>query len=418
MADQRKQRIEEHQAHALLKEVSSLIGDAVKDTGLSEQAVAYLRRAETVLSHARARLAKTTPQLTPIPALDNTASYLTSSRTEIQSFVSNRDEGHLANLDTYMDSLLTQIQLLPQLPFRVEEQIAAQAAQAYADRLQGFESSLRASMRGVKENLEQATGTLARIKEQIVEFDQAARAKVAAMEAQAEVKLAELRTEIDSQKGRLDEAISQMQSTFGQSQQRYLETFNESEQTRQATFQSETHELISSEKQRLDELTRGAEELVATLQGHEEQARQIVGITAAAGAAGAYGQEAKEQRTQANIWRLVTVVIGLVLLGSTVLAIAFGLPDDTSVSELVTFGALRLPVGFALIGVFLYAMSESSKHRERERRARHRMMELTGFRPFLAELPDADVQTEIKEGVRRYFRGDEPPPLTGSGPND
>jgi len=117
----------------------------------------------------------------------------------------------------------------------------------------------------------------------------------------------------------------------------------------------------------------------------ERTAREVTGMTAAAGVTGTYIQEAEAQRGQADFWRWVALALLVLVTSSAVTTASIASPfgGDVSTEELVEYGATRIPVVLLLTGVFGYAAKQSSEHRTRERTAHRMAMELTAFRPYL-----------------------------------
>lgn len=409
MADQWTQRLEGHPVNALLDEVSALLGRAGSDPTLTDQGAGFVRRAETVVGQFRARLSRADARLTLLSVLDSAAASLQSAQPLIQSFLADHGESHLAGADTHFENLVGQLWMLPPMPGRNQHQVASQAAKDYAENLYELESAVRGRLARLVKKIEEASGTVAGVDQRLTGIEQAAEAKATHIAADSDAKLAELRSEVDSQKGRLDEAISQMQANFAQEQGRQLQEFNQGQKNQEGSFAQFVDRLTAEHEAHFGGMSQDGQSILAALEEHETRAARIVGVTAAAGVAGAYNTEAKEQKTEADRWRLVAAAVLAMLLLGAILVPILGPPDETSTAEILSFSGPRVAIGGALLAVFTYAARESGKHRDRERNARQRGMELTAFRPFLAELPEQDVHGEIKAATGRYFRGDELP---------
>jgi hypothetical protein len=125
-----------------------------------------------------------------------------------------------------------------------------------------------------------------------------------------------------------------------------------------------------------------------------------IGIT---GTAERYGEEFREQRKVANIWRRVTIVVGLLAAAAALWAASEG--DATKAGAKIAIAILVGGVGF-------YTARQSARHRHREEHARQLQLDLTAFPVFVESLPDEERADETIMMGRRSFRGalPEPPP--------
>ena len=83
----------------------------------------------------------------------------------------------------------------------------------------------------------------------------------------------------------------------------------------------------------------------------------------------------------------------------------FAPPTADTLEDFLTSAAVRFPGGLVIAAIFKYAADQSSDHRKREMRAKQLGMELTTFRPFLAELPVKDQHELTVAATARFFRG-------------
>ncbi len=167
------------------------------------------------------------------------------------------------------------------------------------------------------------------------------------------------------------------------------------------------HELIRREL--LPSVRRGGCRRVLVA-GTMERLKSEVPIdlrVAASGVTGSYIKEAEQQRSTADVWRLGSVAfLLLTAAGALLTGIWSPLNGDVSPGEIATYGLTRVPVVLVLRTITTYMAAQSAHHRNRERSARRRAMELAAFRPFIGELSAAEQHTLIGETARKYFRGD------------
>jgi len=424
MEDPYAQRIASHQTNSLLVELSTAIGTAVAEPELAPQPALRLRRAQAVVDRLKARLNRTETAFVPVPALDKLVPHLQNAQAAIQAFLSDNNEGHLATLDAYIDMMLTEANFFPALPFSAERKITAQAAEDYARHLGELESAIRSRLDQVITQMQAQSNefsvTVAAVVQQLQQLQKTADEKSAALaadiesrtaelKAESESRMAELKAEIDGQKTRLDATIAQQQTAFAEAQERRLQEFKDSLASLETKFGQKADALLDDTKSKSEQLLAQASASVKSLETQEERAAEIVGVTAASGVTGAWVKEADEQRLQADIWRWIAIAIAvLVVIYAWVIAL-IGQSADMSAADTAVYALTRSP-GFLIAIVFPYAVRQSGHHRQREQVARRRAMELTAFRPFLAELPEQERNQQLIDGSKRFFPGDTPPP--------
>lgn len=422
MADEWSERIASHPVMSGLDELSTVLEQApVVNPNASTKSRSYLDRAQAVVSNFRARLDSTHAALVPIPVLDRAVTHLRNAQSQIQAFLSDNDENHLATADGHIDSLLMEVHSLPPPVSVPEAEVQVKALRDDVEHLRhiragvvGAFGALRQQMEAESERFaESARASEERIdnaakglEERLAALAQTADKRAADITAQSEAKIAELRAAIDSQKGRLDEAIAQTQKTFGEAQERRLGQFTESEKERETLFLQRTDALLEGGRDKLAALLSEAEALVAELKAHEARAAQVVGVAAASEVAGAYIDEAKQQCREADRLRLAAfAVVGVFMIYALILALLGPPGGDVSATDWLRYAVVRGPIGFVLAAPFPYAVRQSARHRQREEQAKHLALQLSAFRPFLSELGEEERRREIIEASKRMFPG-------------
>lgn len=426
MEDPYAEKIASHQANNLLLELSTAIDTAVANPDLAPQHALRMRRAQAVVDRLKARLQQIEAIFIPVPALDKLAAPLQNAQQAIQAFLSDNNEGHLSTLDGSIDALLMEANFFPALRPSAERKMAARAAEDYARHLHELESAVRdrlgeliTQMQAQSDEFHTTVGATA---EQLQQLQKAADEKSAALaadiesrttqlKADSESRMAELKAEIDGQKTRLDTVITQQQTAFAEAQERRVHESKDSLSSVETKFEQLAGALVDDTKSKLDQLLAQATASVQSLEKQEQRAAEIVGVTAAAGVTGSHTKEADEQRLQADMWRWIAIGVALlVTMYAGAVALITPPSADMSAADIAAYAFTRGPFGL-LIGLLIpYAMRQSGHHRRREQLARRRAMELTAFRPFLAELPEEERNAQIIEGSKRFFPGDTMPP--------
>ncbi len=151
---------------------------------------------------------------------------------------------------------------------------------------------------------------------------------------------------------------------------------------------TEQRELASTSA---EELRAGAETLLEDMTASRDDARKVLSALGAEAASGGYLGQAESEHKAADRWRWVGI-------GLFVAIAAWG------VFTIVTTGATeftlqwltgRLLVALPLLGIGLYALAESGRHRQTEWRARKSELDLTALDPFVALLDD-EKRNELK----------------------
>lgn len=223
--------------------------------------------------------------------------------------------------------------------------------------------------------------------------------------------LEEGRTTVAEQKGRLDNALGSYQQQFSEAQDRNSARFDE--QVRE--LENRIAEVQTSASQELQETRseakRQADELISELEGRRDEAGQLMEVISVTGTASAFGKEATQQKKAADRWRLGAVAFGVVAAALAVWAILHAQVGGDSAADLISKGLGTIVFG----GIAGYAAKQSSDHRNREKSAKRRELELTAFGPFINEL-DADRQQNTREKVAdRMFGQPDAPPSSDDG---
>jgi hypothetical protein len=171
-------------------------------------------------------------------------------------------------------------------------------------------------------------------------------------------------------------------------------------QEAQADRAAKANASIEEAKAELDLLKassrRQTEGWVEDIQRMKEDSEKLVGVIGTIGTAERYGQDAKEQKKIANVWRWITVGLGLSAIGGVIAAILEKHPAAETYAGKI---ALALVLG----GVATYAANQSKSHRDREKHSRNLQLELTAFSPFIEPLSVEQKEEERVRMARKTF---------------
>jgi archaellum component FlaC len=399
-------------------EVIQLLGQRLSDAmdrAASPGAIDQLKRAQAVVDHFTNGIRR--PEVVPLKSLTNANPVLSQALGEVEAFMSDGNENHLNTVNEHLDVALAQVPI--PVPPRRESLVILEESRRFAEEVTRLHqtlvnqvSNLTSDIGNQKQIISQAASSFER---KLQELSESARVAQQNIQTDAARRIEELRTEITNQKTRLDTAIEQQATQFISDQTDRSKAFSEILTKLSSDLQQKIDSLITEARAQIEGVQQEGAQAVRTLQDFEDQARNIVAVTAASGVAGSYVAVAREQPRQANLWRWIALIL-LVLVfvsvsASTLIHSPLG-AGNLSAQDFAEYGLTRIPIVLALTGLWGYAARESSRHRRREAEAERLATELTSFRPFLAELPRDQQQEIVKEASRRYFKGWELPPNT------
>jgi hypothetical protein len=350
----------------------------------------------------------------PRPFLQHPASApAQNANTSVVAFINgDRNEDLLQNANNYVDSLLIEFRWLAPFTGRRESRVILKAAEHLAKTVDDFEARARA-------NLDALTQEIAAARSETASNFQNSNAVLESIRTSAEASVTSLTTKIDAsiaaftgeiaaQKSRLDTYFEQQLATHVATEQERQRDFSAVIETVRQSARTETDAEVANVRTAAAQFQQEGDQLMASLRGLEQQAKEITGVTAAAAVIGSYITEADEQRQEADTWRKwASALLVLVVVGAIVTTLWSPLRNGVTTGQILEYGLTRVPIVLVLGGVFTYAAQQSNAHRVRERRARRRAMELTAFRPFIGELSREDQHELIKETTRKYFRGED-----------
>nr|WP_295782535.1 hypothetical protein [Rhodoferax sp.] len=316
-------------------------------------------------------LAQTPAILASVGALNSIESNLQPPLSELQAFISNKNPGHLTNAASQLEG-----GVLP-LMWGLPQQHGAPADQSLI-------TSLDAQSKLASESVRQL----------VVKRDQLLQLLVEAM-AQAE----SLKTRLQT----MEEAASKERAEAAAAVANLQKDFAEKEIERSTAFDAAVTSFKDVfSKQQIDASALADEKLNA-LEDQRQKAAQIVQVVGNIGVTGNYQRIAKDESTQANFWRWVTV--GIFGAGISI-AIATFLKfwHEPFSPENIWSILVRLLYAIAITAPAWYTARESARHRTSADRARQTELELASIGPFIELMPE-DKKVEIRADLTKVYFG-------------
>lgn len=380
-----------------------------------EQAPEDVERLLWVVRHVRTRLEHTPAMAVPQATLDQLNTQLTQVVAEVTNFAGNGNVAHLSSAINSADSLLEQARVLRPLMANGE----AAEADSYLPQIQGLVAKVVAAS-----NAELATTR---------EAADAAQAEIAGKYDRLSEQLAavtqratDIETEVQTQTVRLEEVLSSQAASFADDEKARSEAFAAAEKERMSNasavakqlreqfdatekklggqFDAALEKLGEQATATTDQFRGDASGTLRAITEMKTQADELLGAIGVAGVAAGYNETAKQEKQVADKWRRATVAVALI--AAVVLASALFIEHSAagSWSRLAT----RFVISISFAGLAAYCGRQSGEHRQVERDARRRQLQLAALNPYLANLPP-EVSALLKGQLAAgYFTPEDP----------
>ena len=364
-----------------LRELARQALDAVVDVGSRDnqpygQAV---NRLERVVGYAIAALDVTEGDLIA-EALRNELTAHLSGFNQWGEDHQARAQAIAANAEPWADALLTMLARLPVARGQDFAQLASDAASNYQrlirERLKALDAGFEAAQTRIEQVAAEADAERTAISERVEQ-----------MGSSFVNRLAEFDQTLANERGLIDQTKTTQAETFRTAQ-------NERDAAFKAAMEQSTHEIGALLSGARDEV----ETRVAEIRRMESESAALVGAIGLVGTAERYGEEVKEQRKAADIWRVITILLGA-LAAVAVVVVAITLGHNPKWEDFIG----KLTASALIGGIAAYAARQSARHREREERARNFQLELTAFGPFIEPLSGDQKEEERVVMTRKTF---------------
>jgi DNA repair exonuclease SbcCD ATPase subunit len=311
--------------------------------------------------------------------------------TSVNQCTQNRNIEYLRQADTHADSAVDATRAWPQIKDKYMKG-TLQTAKRYQEDAEAAIEEVREDLRGVSETRKELRDELLATQAELEQV----RALVAEQAAAQQKTVA---TQIE----RLDAALNGHQDTFSRAEIERGEKFS----TALTELEEELKSLASKQ------MTEG-ERHIASLVELKEKATLLVDAVGLTATATEYGKYAEEQRNAANKWRIVAASAFIASFALFLVVVLFGhVTGDLPWQQV----ALRAGASVALLGLGLYASRESGQHRQQERIAKDKQLDLAALDPFIANLDEVDQQAIKIAAAKRLFSESRPvegPPTAAS----
>lgn len=365
--------------------LKALLNDGELEKNNDEAAVKEIARIRKVVKYADAIMDQIDPELMPIALFDTLNQHATNCISQLNTFKSNQGIGHLHNVNTYVDSIIT---IFSQTPFLLSGQqkgSLSKAASAYSEvidqHLKRLNETVASEIGGLKKNV----------------------AVIQTSIAENEKSLAALNEQLLTVSQTIQKQTAEFNSQFQAGEKSRVDKYDVALTKLEKRIDDEVGKLGTKADAEFEKLAIKAGTTLEVLGKFHDDAAKVFGVVVNTLQAGAYSSYANEEKKTANILRWSAIV--LMILGVAILVV----PEITKFIEdskgyvldwHISLG--RIPFSIILFVPAFYLARESNKHRNTEVLNRRRELILSTIDPYLALLDDEKAQQiklDIAKGI-------------------
>lgn len=363
--------------------LKALLDDAELEKNNNEAAVKEIARIHKVVKYIDSVMDQIDPELMPISLFDTLNQHATNSISQLNTFKSNQAIGHLHNVNTYVDSIIT---IFSQTPFMLAGQqkgSLSKAATAYSEVLDQHLIRLH-------EVIEVEIGTIeknvATIQTSIVENEKT---------------LATLKEQLQAVSQTIQKQTAEFNTQFQVSEKARADKYEITQTKLEKKVDDEVVRLGTKADAEFEKLATKAGTTLEVLGQYQDDAAKVFGVTVNTLQAGAYSSYANEEKKTANVlrWSAITLMIlGVAILVAPEITKFIEDSKSYALDWHMTLG--RIPFSIILFVPAFYLARESNKHRNTEVLNRRRELILSTIDPYLVLLPEEKAQ-QIKMDIAK-----------------
>jgi hypothetical protein len=215
---------------------------------------------------------------------------------------------------------------------------------------------------------------------------------------------------LDTEVRALESALRDLRSGI-QSRDADLKRLDRAKRTLDENIRTVSQEVRVRFDQELGDLTEQSQSLMKALEANKKKSSDIVRTISSEANRSAFHGEAEQQRSRADSWRLMSVLLSLCAVALLV-ALSLRSPAHLDIANSLQHVALSIIV----LGIGGYAAAQSAQHRRREEAARRLELDIETLDPLTEGLPeDERLKIRAKVIATIFNRQDVAPEGTGNG---
>ncbi len=331
---------------------------------------------ETSYGYFLDRLRLTIPIIVQETELTTISQEVENALSQINTFIGNKNYGHITNAKNNLHSAITRVRNLP-LPFSKNDF-------NFSKDISNFEKIVQEKYKGLGKENQNLKLSIEELNNEIIK-NQSEITRIKTVLEQKEIELQNINSTFKTD-------FANIKATANQNYESDRKSFRTEFDALKQTLNNEIEEIKA-------EIDTDTTTLITGLNQKFNEAKKIVGVIGDVSVTGNYQQVANSNKITADILRIVAIILMLILSGLLIYTI-WDISGDTydwtkSLIRILAAAALSYPA--------TYAARESSKHRRLEILNRKAELELAAINPFIELLPENKKQ-EIKEKlVEKYF---------------
>lgn len=393
--------ITNHAVFGQIDVVQSTIAEILSENSiLDENNKDILMRANLVIENLKQSLSASDKDLVSLTWLTEANNALTQIASQVNSYKSNHNVGHITNVNPQIDSILNATSKINLIKSRQNFNASSKALQEHSETINSVIDVL-----GKK--LNEAKILVSNLEGRNEEF-----------EKKIDNKLSEVNDAINTEKARLDQLAMTHQSKMIEDQEKYSKALladNEKFLNELTTYRNEIaalqKEIISANEEthakfiaKMDLLSENADKLIASTQSdfdnYKDKVESIVGVLSNNMFAHKYKEVADNSHKSARTWHIIATILMLGVAAFAVYAFVITTNQDSDWVRLVAkiFATTTMATGAA------YAARQASKQEKVERYYRKVESELLAFDPFINSLSE-ELQSELKSEIAKRIFG-------------
>ena len=358
-----------HELHRTLDSITPLFDKPElleKLKFLNPEQRAAIIRGRLFTQQVKAQLSSYSDSEVIIALLGTVQAGIQNSINELNSFITNGNPGHIDNYSSHLDGAIQQ----SSNAFFVRR---VKGERRYGESVESVEKAAVSAISNIQKDHDLVLARLDEAKAQIASQVEA----TGETRARADAKIQETSDAI--------RAFSEKFDVLSGEQRKELREHLESQR--------------SDFSAQIDEFRKSAEGEVTKLSSLEDEARKIVQIIGNIGVTGNYQNRAGSEESQANIWRIITLILFGVGIALVIANLILNFNGQIGLDLLL----VRFAIAVSIALPAFYTARESARHRSNADRAKQTELELASLGPYLQTLPTDSKDQVIVELSKLYF---------------
>lgn len=365
---------ENHQVFEKLEQINSRI----EESELRELiAIDSLNFFETAISYLKDRFKLTIPIIVQETELNTIAKEIENALTQINSFVGNKNVGHITNATNHLYTAITRIRNLP-LPF-------AKNDFNFSKNISNFEKITKEKYSSLEVENKELKNEFSTLSKKLEDTNK---------------ELEKVNTTLKQKELDIQNLNNSFQTNFDTIKTSATQNYEHDRKTFRAEFDISKKTLSNEVETLKTGIDTGTDKIISDLEAKLEEAKKIVGAVSDNAVTGNYKIVANNHKITADVFRIIAIVLMITMSSLLIYAIW----DVSGENYDWTKSLVRILAAAALSYPATYAARESSKHRKLEIINRKSELELTAIGPFIELFPELKKQ-EIKEKLVEKFFG-------------